>query len=267
MYPLYTLNMKSQFSVASVFFLLSLTHLSHGLSLPSLTPKLPSSLNAIESTPFNYEKSVMFAKRQSISTGDENTDNETTVTLGILDPILNPIKGITDSIPFLPSGIFSGGGILPFLAGIATQLGLQAVLITSKAVAAKFPGFWGAFGVFVYAYIFLPTIGVPTIPGLPGTVALGVTGDLEPVNISTYNVTCYCMQYNPCSCEKVQDVAYFQALPSNVSVKTTEGNVMYVYINGTLENSTHTCNSAPSGIQTETGMYLTVTIAVISLFV
>lgn len=111
------------------------------------------------------------------------------------------------------SGRSGGGSALPIAAGAVTGLGLASLLILASSANSHYPGNWGNNGVYSYHYN-------------------------TTLNDTNYDVTCYCMRYNPCTCEKVEDKSYFDELPQNISRTSVKDNVTYVYINGTGENTT-----------------------------
>lgn len=133
----------------------------------------------------------------------------------------------------------------PFAAGAVTGLGLGGLLILSSAAYNHYPGYWGNHGVYSYQYN-------------------------TTLNGTQYDVTCYCMQYNPCTCEKVETQEYFTNLPQSVSRTSVRDNVTYVYVNGTAENSTSTTKSgAISTTHRNLGSVslLAVSLVTISLFI
>lgn len=127
----------------------------------------------------------------------------------------------TSSSRYLPGGRYGGGASTAFVAGAATVLGLTAILVLASALTSHYPGYWGNNGVYTYSYN-------------------------TTLNGTDYDVNCYCIRYNPCSCEKVENITYFDTLPSNVSRFDVTSNVTYVYINGTLDNSTSTTSGDSS---------------------
>jgi hypothetical protein len=117
------------------------------------------------------------------------------------------------------SGRYTGGSVTPIVAGAATGLGLASLLILASSANTHYPGNWGNNGVYSYHYN-------------------------TTLNDTNYDVTCYCIQYNPCTCEKVDNKTYFDNLPQNISKTSVRDNVTYVYINGTSDNTTSTATSS-----------------------
>jgi len=127
--------------------------------------------------------------------------------------------GITSIHPSLVGGRYYGGTTVPFIAGAATALGLSAVLIGASSVGHVYPGYWGNNGVYEYSYN-------------------------TTLNGTNYDVNCFCIKQEPCSCDKVEDASYFDELPKSISTTSTNGNITHVNINGTLPPSA-SANSAP----------------------
>ena len=125
------------------------------------------------------------------------------------------------------SGRSGGGSALPIAAGAVTGLGLASLLILASSANSHYPGNWGNNGVYSYHYN-------------------------TTLNDTNYDVTCYCIRYNPCTCEKVEDKSYFDELPQNISRTSVKDNVTYVYINGTGENTTTSGTSSGTSSGTTT---------------
>lgn len=122
---------------------------------------------------------------------------------------------VTTSSTRLSNGRYAGGSAAPFIAGAATGLGLGAIFLLSASAAGHYPGYWGNHGVYDYSYNFTEQNG------------------------TNFNVHCYCMRYNPCSCDKIESENEIKSLPPDVSKVTSISNDTYtVGINGTLANNT-----------------------------
>lgn len=112
---------------------------------------------------------------------------------------------------------------MPFAAGAMTGLGIGSVLLLSSTVSQTYPGHWGDQGVYDYYY----SSGIGT---------------------KVYDVHCYCMRFNPCSCEKQTNASYFENLdPFTYITRNGSKNHVAYYINGTLANGTESSASTDSG--------------------
>ncbi|VVT53831.1 uncharacterized protein SAPINGB_P003772 [Magnusiomyces paraingens] len=131
-------------------------------------------------------------------------------------------RGSSTSSSRLSSGLYSGGAVTPFAAGAVTGLGLGAVFLLAGAASSAYPGYWGHYGTYEYSYN-------------------------TTINGTDYVVRCFCMQYNPCSCEKTENQTYFDNLPTNISKTTIDSNgTHFVVINGTLTNQTQATATSSS---------------------
>ena len=148
--------------------------------------------------------------RGSSSSSSSNSGSSSSGSRGSSSSSSSSRSGSTSSSR---AGRYSGGSALPIAAGAATGLGLASLLILASSANSHYPGHWGNNGVYSYHYN-------------------------TTLNDTNYDVTCYCMRYNPCTCEKVEEKSYFDELPQNISRTSVKDNVTYVYINGTAENTT-----------------------------
>ncbi|KAF5096971.1 hypothetical protein DV451_004028 [Geotrichum candidum] len=148
--------------------------------------------------------------RGSSSSSSSNSGSSSSGSRGSSSSSSSSGSGSTSSSR---AGRYSGGSALPIAAGAVTGLGLASLLILASSANSHYPGHWGNNGVYSYHYN-------------------------TTLNDTNYDVTCYCMRYNPCTCEKVEEKSYFDELPQNISRTSVKDNVTYVYINGTAENTT-----------------------------
>uniref|UniRef100_A0A060SZL8 ARAD1C09152p n=1 Tax=Blastobotrys adeninivorans TaxID=409370 RepID=A0A060SZL8_BLAAD len=118
---------------------------------------------------------------------------------------------------------YTGGATVPYLAGLPSPSNLTAYRTDIATVELDFPGYWG-YDDSLYAY-----------------------GYEAALNSTVYNVTCFCMRRQPCSCDRVYSRSYFANLPGKLAVVEKFQNYTSVSINGTLDPSLPQVKTANSG--------------------
>ncbi|KAF5101523.1 hypothetical protein D0Z00_000798 [Geotrichum galactomycetum] len=214
---------------ASVLFLVFSAQPAQALSLE--VPELKARFEALhqELVDFSEHSSLIkLVKRRGGSSGKGSSSSSSSSSSGRSSSSSSSSSGSsragTAGTYTSSSGRYTGGSVTPVLAGAATGLGLASLLILASSANTHYPGHWGT-GVYSYHYN-------------------------TTLNDTNYDVTCYCIQYNPCTCEKVEDKSYFDNLPQNISKTSVRDNVTYVYINGTADNTTSTATSSAASSAT-----------------
>jgi hypothetical protein len=150
-----------------------------------------------------------------------------------------PPKAPTTS-NLLSSGRYYGGASSPYYPGLGTitPLGLTATLIATQGLL--YHGYWGPENQ-VYDYQYLTTL-----------------------NGTAYDIDCYCIQREPCSCDEIQTQAELDSIPANHIQMQNVSNGTNVQINGTLDGPEQ--SNGGSVLRPSNMLWLPLAIAIGTLF-
>jgi hypothetical protein len=151
---------------------------------------------------------VLTARAQQLTSGNRLSSRSGDTAPSLTGP------NITSDQPVVAGKYYYGGSTVPYYAGMQTPTGLNGSLYLISMVVPHFSGYWGYGDSQVWAYDY-------------SVLANGSV---------SYDSHCYCIQFFPCSCDRVDNTQYFTSLPSNryQSVFQNTTNQIVIYINGTL---------------------------------